>query len=280
MLTLLVLKFVATIVTTHPTELDPGVGFSAAAADRLAAGWNIGVVDVLDDGTELHLELTLVDGERAERLVLSFDADGETPLAFARKPAELPAETRIYRTRGDLAMVLGGGEVTTLYAECGSYFLEGQGGGASVDPFDYYVVAKSAKGADARRVLARILAAALEDDMSLTGVLPVAGGVDLVLFNGSEEIVHTEVDEHGRVTAVELRWSPSAYQSWETRYTNESALVRALRKGRTVEAVSFEEGGARAEPTLTLQLADGEFVVDMADFAIDEDDMEDFGCGC
>ncbi len=62
------------------------------------------------------------------------------------------------------------------------------------------------------------------------------------------------------------------------RYTNEPALADALRKGRAIEAFRSEEGGASAEPTLTLQLADGEFVVDMADFAIDEDDMEDFGC--
>jgi hypothetical protein len=287
MLTGTIPNLVTAAAVTQPTSPTPdatgdaSAHFASEVSRRLADGWSLGVVDVLDDGSELTLEITLVARNRAEQLALVFDGDGQSVLAYVHTRVKVPSERRVYRFRDELVTALSGGAITGLQVECGSYYIEGRGGGASVDPYDYYVVTKRAKGAAAQKLFARSIAGAIEDDLRLAGVVPVRGGVDVVMFNGSEEIVHAEVDGDGRITAVEVRWSPSAYTAWERTYTNEHALAKALRSARTVESLAFDEGGDGREPRLTVGFAGGaEYVVDVADFAIDEDDMEDFGCPC
>lgn len=262
----------------------PGAAFASDASARLAEGWRVAVVDVLDHGDALHFELTLSERDRAERFVLVFDGEGRRALRYQRREVAAPRERRIYRYEAELARVLGGGPVGSLQAECGSYFLEGAGGGASVDPYDYYEVVRTAKNAAARRLLARTLADSLDDDMRVTGILPSAdvpagasSAIDIVLLDGGEDIVHVGLDDRGRVVYVELRWSPVPYTSWAMSYTRGHELAGSLRAGKAVVGLRYD-----AEH-LQLSMDTGATIdVAVADFAVDEDedDYELHGCPC
>src|SRR5690606_27289435 len=120
--------------------------------------------------------------------------------------------------------------------ECGGFFLEGADGGAVVDPYDYYVVASRARGVRARKLVARALASAIDDGLALSAIARAddaprgaAAAVDLVMFDGHEEILHVGLDPRGAVVAAEVRWSPVPYHGGARRYAAGRPLARALR---------------------------------------------------
>ncbi len=268
------------VAPAAPEPATPGAAFSAAVVERIDAGWRLAMIDVIDGGGELELEVVVAKARRAERLTLAFDADGDKPLAFRRHAIGAPREARVYDNGSELIGTLRRGALEALQAECGSYYVEGAGGGASVDPYDYHTVIAAARGDEAGALLRNAVAGALSEDAALAGVLPHARGYDLVFVDAGEQIVHVELDDANRVIGVDVRLSPMAYHAWARTYRDAGSLGRALRTVKRVDSVRELRSDAGGEPRYELRLDGGAtFVLDVADFEI-PDDLEDFGCGC
>jgi hypothetical protein len=278
--------WIAAAATPRAVDAAPAQRFATDVSDRHGAGAHLRMVDVVDDGAELSVELTLVDAAGAERFVLLFDRDGERAMAYRHGAVPVPTGKRVYRFESELFEILERGAVAHLIGECQGYFLEGRAGGVSIDPDDYFEVIAVARGRDARRFVARVLADDLEDGVELAGVLAAAdvptgavSAIDLLLFDGREEVLHVGLDGQSRVVAAELRWSPAAYASWAKSYPNGAALAEALRRARFVDRLDLEVP-ADGEPRLRFGLPGAaSYLLDTATFALAED-SEDVGCGC
>jgi hypothetical protein len=267
-------------------EVGPSAQFAAEATALVRAGARLAAVDVIDDGEGLTLELTLATDATADRLSLVFVGDGERASAYRRARVAVPGERRVYHYEAELVALLARGPVDALVAECGGYFVEGAGGGASAEPYDYHVVTGVARGAGAGRFVARELAAGLEHGMRLAGIEPsteipagAVAAVELVLVDGGQEIVHVGIDGDGRIVAAELRWSPVAFDAWGESYAGGERLARSLRKARAVSALRLEQRGDEA-PRLTVELTGGAaMVIDGATFEADDEEELDT-CPC
>lgn len=277
------------VAETEPrprAEPAPGQAFARAVARFADDGFAVATVAAAAVDDRYRLDVTMARGRRARRLSIQFDRDGQRPVSFRSRRVDVPDERRVYRFADELVALARGGAVSSLSAECGSFFAEGPAGGAAVDPFDYYVVERAARGAAAERLVAQAIGDRLADGYRLAALLPsgdVPAGatraVDIAFVRGGEDVVRIGVGDDGRVVAAELRYSPAAYDAWAAGYRDAPRLRRAVRRAGAVRALELEsrEGG---EPRLTLRLRGGDaFVIDAADFEVDDAD-ETIACGC
>jgi|GEM_PF-4101663 len=268
-------------------ERQPGAAFARAVTGAIDRGFELAAVDAVAVDDRYRLDVTVAKRRVARRFTLELDRDGERPVAFRARRVDRPAERRVYRFADDLLALVRGGAVTSLSAECGSFFAEGPAGGSAVDPFDYYVVERSARGRAAGRLVAQAIGDRLEDGVRLAALLPsgdvpagAARALDLAFVKGGEDIVHVGVDHNGRIVAAEVRYSPAAYDAWAATYRNAGDLRRAVRAAGAVRALEFD-GRDGGEPRLTLRLRGGKvFIIDATDFAADDDGDETIACGC
>ncbi len=264
----------------------PGQQFARAVAGQADRGFRVAGVDAATDGAQHRLEVVMARGRQGTRHVLEFGRQGHQTVAYRRSDVAAPTERRVYRFETELLALARGGAITSMQAECGSFFVEGPGGGSSVDPFDYYLVERSARGRAAQRLVAQAMGDRLEDGMRLAALLPSADvprgathAVDIAFIKGGEDVVHIGMDASGRIVSAEVRYSPAAFDAWAGVYRDAPRLERKLRDARSVRAIDFDDrdGG---EPRLTLRLRGGEvFVIDGGDFELDDEDLS-YACGC
>jgi hypothetical protein len=260
---------------------DAAARFADAVSRARKAGAHLHQLEVVRDSDEIHLELVLGRGASNWRYRLRFDQDGRRALAYERTPVSASGERRIYRGANRLFALLARGPVRAVEAECRSYYIAGQHGGFTLDPYDYYVVEDRARGAAARSLLARSLAGALESGMLLTAVEASAREVDLVLLQEGEEIIHIEIDRGGTVEAVELRRAPAAYARPGQVYPDGATLARRLGHRAGVHRLRVVGRSGQAGSHLVMELVGGdEIPLDLGAFVADEDALELMHCPC
>ncbi len=251
----------------RPPPPDPAAQLAADVTRLAGRGYRLRGLEVEARGTELRLALLLVGEGRARRLELRFAGRGARPASYREAAAPAPAEERVYAAERELLALLAAGPPRRLRAGCRVWHLESASGRVALDPRDHHVVARSASGDQAGELLAKLLAAALDDGATLAWAGSAADepwAIDFELHGDRRQVLRARVDGGFRVVALEVRVAPPA-PGWQI-YRRAADLSAALRAGRRVQALVVDpDRGDHGR--LIVRLRGVRFVIDLGDFA-------------